>query len=239
MRAWLSKSFPYKFILTEQSLRSVYNVMTQQMKQVTDNFTSLFEIKFRDGATTEKNSLEEVLAEENSGIWKIRKLTIRLHDAAQMKVNIEILLKFTANKESISYEIDGIDRIWVSNTDIFLEKSIKSIKNKFRSPVIDALIIPISLFIGIFSLYFLSNNDHSIVANIIIFSSFGFIFLSLFLYAVSFIIPEYNFCWGDYNQSFETRQSIVKYLILGILATLILGVLISIIANYITFEHIK
>jgi hypothetical protein len=55
MRTELRKSFFHGFVLTEQELRRIYDIMLQQMKRITTaNVVDVFELKFKNGMVAEK-----------------------------------------------------------------------------------------------------------------------------------------------------------------------------------------
>ena len=68
------------------------------------------------------------------------------------------------------------------------------------------------------------------LAPIIIAFGIPFLFFALAIPTLPRFFPSYNFYWGDYVQSFDKRRSITKVfwsaIVLGILASIIAGVLL-------------
>jgi len=210
MKTELRKSFDYGFVLTDQELQRIYDKLVQQMNRVTNAFTIGYEVKFANEVVAERTTLQEVLLEDNSGIWMTRALTITLADQSPVKDAVQISLKFQASDiDSISYSVVGDDQDWVYLTGVKLEEGINEVKK-----------VPLTKMardVGTFGV------------------PYAFITAPLMARIVASLgVPDYNFCWGRYVKVFERRKSIVNFIIFGVVVTIVLGIIIGIVANYIS-----
>src|SRR6266849_1487565 len=140
MKTQVSRSFNYAFSLTEQELRRICDIAVQQMKRAvgTEKFTTIFRLKFKNDFEAEHNTIEEVISENNGGIWEIQSLTIEVYEGDKIySSSINLKIKFSPGKgpfwgsfayESIELEIEGEDRDWVYLTSSQLEDRLKNIK---------------------------------------------------------------------------------------------------------------
>ena len=59
------------------------------------------------------------------------------------------------------------------------------------------------------------------------------IIIMLLVYIISKLYPSYNFCWGNYLESFTKLEGLRKLIIGIILGTFALGVIVNLVSNYI------
>lgn len=63
MKTEMRKPFTHGFVLTEQELRRIHDIMVQQMKDnKKDDFSSLFGIKYKNGVRAEKALFDEIFS---------------------------------------------------------------------------------------------------------------------------------------------------------------------------------
>ena len=242
MKKELKKEFRHGFSLSEQELRRIHNTMTQQMKIQSKNaISSFFEIKHKNGIRSEKTTLDDIIAENNSGVWEIQELKMNLVSRSiSLETKIEIELRIppppptkeaTQSPYAIQYYVIGDERDWVYLTSSQLDDRIAKIKG---GPLFSFMqfFIPISIVLFLVSLSPFSPTTkfpfplgYKIAG---LFVSTSLIICSLaFLYG----FRSHNFCWGDYLEIYNSRRAKAKYAINGIIITLILGILATIITN--------
>lgn len=134
MRSEAKKSFQQGFELTEQELRRIYDVMSQQISRVVNSPKSSFEIKFRNGVISEPLTLDEIFQLENIGSGAIERLQVQISDGAD-KPEYSIKIEFinTASEaesgtDSIKYTVIGSDNNWVFVTSSQIEERISRVK---------------------------------------------------------------------------------------------------------------
>jgi len=181
------------------------------MERITKNFTTTYELKFENEVVAERASLQEILSEDNGGVWTIRVLSIIVTDQSQAKDPAQISLKFRAkDSDSISYAIFGNDQDWVYMTSIKLEEGIEAVK---KIPIVKMV-----KDIGTIGIPYYVSFTVSILAQMIAF----------------FSVPDYNFYWRRYVRVFEKRKSRGKFIIFSVIVVIVLGIIVGIIANYIS-----
>src|ERR1051326_4243151 len=75
MKTELRKPYNQEFVLTDEELVRIYNTMEQQMKAARkDDFSSHFELRYKNGVRAEKASLDEIISDNNAGMWEIQEL---------------------------------------------------------------------------------------------------------------------------------------------------------------------
>lgn len=243
MKTGLVKSHSYGFILSEQELKNIYNVLVQQIMIITSNFVSSFELNYKNGMLVERDTLNAVLSEENAGSLKICGLTIIILEEKQLKYPTKITIKFANADKPISYDISGNDRDWVYNTGLQIEKSLKKIKNNYRLPTAKDN-TSTSVYLGSFVLLF----TLSLLAVFFLHPTFGLgdiitVLISLIFFVSSIallsfcIVPINNFYWGEYMKVFDKRLSVAKAITFTLLIPLILGLIGSVIANFLPIGH--
>ncbi|MGQ4647449.1 hypothetical protein [Lyngbya aestuarii] len=145
MKTEVSNSFSHGFVLTEQELQRIHNLIIEQTQAVSDTIYITYELKVKNGSIIELNSLEELFLLDNIGATAIKRLKITVADKKNYS-SYKTFLEFRdADAEnatnSIEYRIIAKDRTWVSVTTSKLEERINKIKrlalnqlitNKFR-----------------------------------------------------------------------------------------------------------
>jgi hypothetical protein len=259
MKTIFSGVFRYNYVLTEQELRRVYDVMLRQMQQVTDSFKSIFTLTFKNKVNVELSSLDDIFLEENGGIWKIEELKITLFDTKLLQPRDSITLIY-ANVFSkgekilenyvgvIKYDLYGDDRNWAHITSSLLEDRIAKNRNRFpnifhiKSPIVNrrwyyALLLFSNALLAFISFNFIEISLFSglkSVNEIVTLVSSTLVFVPTIAFFVWHITPMNCFLWSNYVKIYKMRRSIARYIILSIIVASVLGVLAGIIANYIS-----
>lgn len=244
MKTELRKPFTYSFVLTEQELRRLHDTMAQQMKRnsSTDDVSSFFELRYKNGVQAEKASLDEVIADNNSGNWEILGLKMVLLSKSQpQKAQIEIEFRIppipkskdaTQRPYSIQYYVVGQERDWVYLTSSQLDDRIAHIKQtpilNYRSYAITIGLIMLVVFLTILSQP-PGQSKLPLGEEIVGAIASGLIIIGGIACVYGF--PLYIFKWGDYIKTFNQRRSIAKYVINGVLISLVLSVIGSLIAG--------
>jgi hypothetical protein len=241
MRTELRKSFTHGFVLTEQELRRIHNKMMQQMKSHgKDNFSSYYELRYKNGVRAEKASLDEIIADDNSGKSKIQGLKMALLSRSpiqETQIEIEFRVPPPTSKDvdersySIQYYVVGDERDWVYLTSSELDDRIANIK---QLPIFNygVTCIVIGMLILCFvAAYLISNRFFQLLLGYRIILCLVPSLLIIGGIAAVYGFPLYNFCWGDYIKFFSRRQTLGKYVLSGVIITLVLGIIGSVIAT--------
>lgn len=132
-----TKSFYSGFVLSEQELRRILEVIEDQFKKnSTTNFPKhVFKLKFGNGATADINDIEDIFKIENVGSSKIIRLQLTSTLEINEVVTSEVKVIFNNADEdklsvytSLAYAISGTSRDWVFVTSSLLEERINKIK---------------------------------------------------------------------------------------------------------------
>lgn len=270
------------FLISEQELRRLYDVIIQQMKKTPlgVNFQSEFEVKFRNGIISEPAAIDEIFTLENDGSAAIQRLVIRLFDKEE-KPSYGILLTFSNPsaeyiEESMRYQVIGEDRDWVFITSSLVEERIGKIKRFTTQRIVGknlsryisnsyTNIIGLFAILFIFSLFmFSSTPSGETIANIeadwrsgkltdpieamirlqkrvvlpginsygqvFLFTTFALsIVIAIIIPLTAFIYSPYVFYWGDGMKGVDRKRSIGNF----VLVVIILGVILSVLSNFI------
>src|SRR5437764_13522453 len=81
------RSFKHGFLLTEQELRRIFDVLQQQFARLGITPIVSYELVFVNGAIGTVEAVEDIFAFENFGSTRIRQLKIDMRDAADDPVN--------------------------------------------------------------------------------------------------------------------------------------------------------
>src|SRR5207244_2896702 len=84
------KTFESAFILNEQELRRIYDILIQQMKTAfpDGDLISNFIITFKNEIKETKNNIDDVFSETNGGVWEIKTLRIEVKTTKSNLPNI-------------------------------------------------------------------------------------------------------------------------------------------------------
>jgi hypothetical protein len=235
----VAKSSKSGFMLTEQELRRIYDTLMKQMWYITtdDDISSRiiiksFDLRHKNPAITEKTTVDEVFSEDNGDNWIITEILIAIASKSQPKA-ASVSLKFrkfiSKNELSIIYAILSNNRDWSYLTSSLLDDRIAKVKRVhidnigivifIFALVLPVVVLPLKLPLG-----------DSLLA-----------FFMLIMLAVSGItcalcFPSDNFYWGDYIKVFDKKQSTGKWIIISVVLTTLLGIIGSIVGNYLTLR---
>jgi hypothetical protein len=142
MKTEARQSFSHGFVLTEQELRRIADVATQQLVKVRPSPPpkTQIELRFRNGTITESDSLDDLLSLENVGAKHIVRMRISFESERDVPGRVISLpdhlisLTFANTEENkderpISYAVRGSDRDWVFVTASELEERIAKVKS--------------------------------------------------------------------------------------------------------------
>lgn len=261
MRTEVHKRYKKGFTLNEQELRRIHDVAFQQMKQLigADNVTSIFRMRSKNNFLAEKNSIDEIIVENNGGEWEIQQLTILVLDKKELESeklpvpSIRIVFEKPEIRDnynpfffiypSIYSTIRSEDRDWVYITSSQIEDRLLRVQHfslKLLLPkVIRNFIVPLIgtlLFLLLFLIFFIPVNSFHFL-NITMLPTSDLItgIIALFLFGSAiltsiYFFPPYNFDWGDYRSSLEKKHSRGKF----ILTVIIIGIIINVVAAFIS-----
>ena len=159
------KKFAHGFLLNEADLRRTVDVVIEQFQKLKDSPipTVSYELKYRNGAISNTESLDDVFNQENFGSAQI----IRLKFSCDVEVEneqISIVVGFINSDvdeepgvTSIWYNISGNSRDWVFVTSTLIQERIEKIKrfcpNQLGSSSKRGA--PLRLFLPIFLMLFM------------------------------------------------------------------------------------
>lgn len=127
-----TKSFQHGFVLNEQEIRRLNDLIVEQIKKELDEKVGKsYSVIYKNGVVGQSNNLDDVLKEENSGSAKIISISIQIIIPEERSVLIEFwdLDSDSAQSNfSIKYEIRAKHRDWVFITSSLIEERIKKIK---------------------------------------------------------------------------------------------------------------
>ena len=136
MRSEAKKIFKHGFNLTEQELRVIYKIATEQLEKNSNKaeIISSFEVKFSNGVIAEPKSIDEIVGFENIGSGQIVRLKIQIKtEVGTQSSSIE--LEFydldqdsSPQYESIKYVVVSDDRDWVFVTSSKLDERLSRLK---------------------------------------------------------------------------------------------------------------
>lgn len=136
-----SKSYKHGFILKEQDLRRIIDLMNEQFKKLsTEVIEYNFVLKYKNGAVANTNDIESVLKQDNEGSASIVRLQIngsQINDDKASFIKLEFRHPDTAEDESnvpIKHLIKGQSRDWVFVTSSLIEERITKIKRSQIDP---------------------------------------------------------------------------------------------------------
>jgi len=131
------KSYNFGFVMKESDLRRLVDTISEQFRKLESSVQAQkrFSLKFKNGAIADNLSIDEVLAQENSGSGRI----IRLYyeevliegGSPPTRVSIEFI-NLDAEEErgniSVKFAVHGHDRDWVFVTSSLLDERIDRLK---------------------------------------------------------------------------------------------------------------
>jgi hypothetical protein len=131
------KQYRCGFALTESELRRLHDLFVQQIKRTSagDEFQANYEIKYRNGSVGYPASLDEVLAQENSGSASVLRFKMGVSGKGAEPSNM-IGVQFSNEDEdeggyyypAIASVVLGEDRDWAFLTSSQLDERIAKIK---------------------------------------------------------------------------------------------------------------
>jgi hypothetical protein len=137
MRTEAKKTSKHGFLISEQELRRIFDVLTQHIKRVMEEGkepVTLFEVKFKNGAIANPVSLDEILQLENVGSGLILRLKIKVQDKAvdpTYQISLEFInadVEREENYVSVRYSVIGDNRDWVFVTSSEIDERVNRVK---------------------------------------------------------------------------------------------------------------
>lgn len=129
------KNYYHGFVLREQELRRIIDLMLEQFKKLSNNaVTCEYKLKFKNGAFAKTVNLENVFGQENEGSSSIIHLQVyakqeNTEGEDSIKIDFRNLDVDDTNGEiPISHSIKGQSRDWVFVTSSLIEERITKIK---------------------------------------------------------------------------------------------------------------
>ncbi len=136
MKTIAKKTFKKPFVLTEQELRRIHDVLDQQIQRVlpAEDVATFYELTFANGVVANPTSLDEIFAQENLGSKAIRTVELGIGEvlpppsaqrvAPKSAIRVQFLIPEEGDRASIRYDIRGEDRDWVFVSSSQLEERI-------------------------------------------------------------------------------------------------------------------
>lgn len=135
MRSELSRRLSHGFVLTEQELRRILDLVLEQFKKVGLQGAPVVGllVKHRNGAITNPSNLDEIVSHENFGSSAVERLELEVSDKGDAP-STHIHVSFTAwgpgddDEAGVGYRIHGLERDWVFITGSLLDERIAKVK---------------------------------------------------------------------------------------------------------------
>ncbi|MDP1726237.1 MAG: hypothetical protein Q8M15_05595 [Bacteroidota bacterium] len=135
MQVESAKMYLQGFVLKEQDVRRLHDVISEQLKKVNSNSISFkYNIKYANGAIAESMDFEELFLADNSGssaIVRLQLTGICQKDSNESRINVEFRNVDSFNEDTnipIRHTILGQDRDWVFITSSLIEERIQKTK---------------------------------------------------------------------------------------------------------------
>lgn len=276
-----SKSYHCGFVLAESELRRLIDTITEQLNKIDTQHKvkHTYSTKYKNGAIAETTSLDEIMAQENTGSSEIVRLKIIStleSDDSENSITVEFVnadAEDDTSTVSIRQKISGVSRDWVFVTSSLLEERITKVKrfalnqlgktraSRMAMSLFTPILVMAVLFLtlssttgemtkstdGIESLWkqgklkdpveaiiLLEKSRNTITPISIMYKPIVIglsIIVSLYLTYLFFLkyYLVYVFCWGDYKELYEKKESRRKF----ILGVVVVGLLVSIVGGLI------
>lgn len=293
MRTEARRRYSRGFVLNEQELRRIHDVVDQQMKRaVADTpYETSYEVRYRNGAIAEPTKIDEIFDQENWGSAAIRvvSLTCRAKtEAPKTKITVRFADPDAMDEKlssSIFYEIEGEDRDWVFVASSQLSERIARVErfnmasigtDRRLFPPILMLILTLGMLSGVFFVRdpsvgasqvalhhlrdawksgtlrdpvdailsaeeaILNNRSDRFGSNLLLIPMLivpgcliGVLLGGLLFMRYAF--PAYNFVWGEYQREYEKRKGRVRFIGIGIVLTIVLGIVANLVTKRLGF----
>ena len=136
-----SKTYNHGFILKEQDLRRLIDLMNEQFKKISNEpIEYSFQIKYKNGAVATTDEFETIIKQENEGSSSIVRLEIKgMSKGGSNESSIQLNFKNPdeTNEESsfpVKHIVKGQSRDWVFVTSSLIEERISKIKRSQLDP---------------------------------------------------------------------------------------------------------
>jgi hypothetical protein len=136
-----TKSYKHGFVLKEQDLRRLVELMNEQFKKNSENDVEYnYTIKYKNGAVANTPDLESVLKQENDGSASIVRLEVngvQTFEEKSSAIKVDFKNPDISDEESlipIRHIIKGQSRDWVFITSSLIEERIGKIKRNQIDP---------------------------------------------------------------------------------------------------------
>lgn len=236
----IRRSYKYNYILTEQELRRIFDTVEQQIKKKQTNYQQSFVLLFKNGGEEELQDLDKIFSMDNGGQWTIQKLSIDLEGNDQSTlISLEFVSGFTL-ETTIWLFVQASDRDWVYVTVSLLEERWKAMRrgefiNRTR---IDSCLMVIGVVSLVLGGVLLGNGSGASKPINLLFSVllilFGIVSVPLGMSMNNFyLVHNQVFCWGDMADRYDKIKTIKNIVLIGVVLTLVLGIIGSLIASYI------
>jgi hypothetical protein len=164
MKTEAQKRYRRGFFLSEQELRRTVDTVVTQFAKSPCSCIPLtdVELKFRNGAISETNALDDVFQVENGGSSSIDRLRVRIHEPQKDPTySVELTLAradLDDDDHPIRYVVRGNDRDWVFVTSSLLEERLSRVRrfvlyeilwSRRLFPLITTLVLMIGMVVGI------------------------------------------------------------------------------------------
>lgn len=291
MRTEARRKYSRGFVLNEQELRRIHDVVDQQMKRLLSDtsYETSYEVRYRNGAIAEPTKLDEIFGQENWGSAAIRLVSLTCRektDTPKTKITVRFADPDGMDEKvssSIFYEIEGEDRDWVFVASSQLSERIARVE-RFNMASMDrrtftsilTLVPLVGMLVGILfvrdpavgasrvAIHNLRDDwksgalrdpvDAMLRSQEVVLEILGNRYASGYLILpmligpvtllaaviggalfVRYAFPAYNFVWGEYQREYEKRRGRVRFIGVGILLTVALGIIANLVTKRIGF----
>ncbi len=249
------------FCLDEEALRRIFDLMCEQLRVATPDaeLRTKFSLEFSGGVESDLGSIDEVLAQDNSGELEIKALKLIARDENLLN---HISVHFSDPSRPLGgppifYCVQGESRDWVFVTSSKLEDRFAHVKRFAFTPrlyhrslltyflftfVLPAL-ITLAIATGLFNLVLVWGSEsgaNALFGPLLVFSALLLLGLwSSGLNLFRYLFPPYNFYWGDYVAEYDKRRRRAAFLFNVVVVGGILALLMGLLGSYIYDKFIS
>lgn len=136
-----NKTYNHGFILKEQDLRRLIDLMNEQFKKISNDLVEYsFQIKYKNGAVATTDEFETIIKQDNEGSSSIVRLEIKgmiKNSPIESSIQLNFKNPDETNEENsfpIKHIVKGQSRDWVFVTSSLIEERISKIKRNQLDP---------------------------------------------------------------------------------------------------------
>lgn len=239
MNGKITKSFKFGTFITSDNLSNLNSFIAKEYTFIK------YILRTSDGAEYKLDDFTQILAYENHGLRKIKELVIQGNkdkndDIYFINPDFELSLRDSSDSfYSITYTIRNISEKEIIYLTSKLNDLVMGLKSRYSW--IHSLYLPVVLNIPLWLLFYQSisktidigDKTYTLIVSILIAMVFGLLFYFFFV-KILLLFPKTVFYIGQQKHRYDRLKKTKSFILYGIIITFIIGVLASILANYLT-----